>query len=310
MRSLRERWWSTPNRVIKPGWSDISCNPRQLQWDDDMLHSHFSLRFCEWTPHSVLDRTYNSNLFLAHLCSKHVAYCRAKKLWNPHLSQWTSHFPPMNSWFWDDPTISLFLWMTSRWMRIRLHVFMNFAEWAHPKLWMKSSFCVWTGDLTGESVNKGHGPPKKNMTFVPDEHTGLVILAILGILAYPVAILTWAPGMSATIRCVAILQVATKIMKKCGYCGYSTLALDKMGLNEPLIEGDLEAENMYIHNLRICIQDVGNIARITTPFFTCRCSKTCLWLESYISHFLFVEWLTLQWTNIDLPDKGCTLSFH
>ena len=29
----------------------------------------------------------------------------------------------------------------------------------------------------------------------PDEHTGLAILAILGILAYPVAILTWAPGM-------------------------------------------------------------------------------------------------------------------
>ena len=28
MWSLRERWWSTPNRVIKPGWSDISCNPR------------------------------------------------------------------------------------------------------------------------------------------------------------------------------------------------------------------------------------------------------------------------------------------
>ena len=115
-------------------------------------------------------------------------------------------------------------------------------------------------------MNKGHGPPKKNMSWVPDEHTGLVILAILGILAYPVAILTWAPGMSATIRWVAILQVATKIMKKCGYCGYSTLALDKMGLNEPLIEGDLEAENVYIHNLRICIQDVGNIARITTPF--------------------------------------------
>jgi hypothetical protein len=161
MWSLRERWWSTPNRVIKPGWSDISCNPRQLQWDDDMLHSHFSLRFCEWTPHSVLDRTYNSNLFLAHLCSKHVAYCRAKKLWNPHFSQWTSHFPPMNSWFWDDPTIFLLLWMTSRWMHISLDVFLNFAEWAHPKLWMKSSFCVWTGDLTGESVNKGHGPPQK-----------------------------------------------------------------------------------------------------------------------------------------------------
>ena len=28
------------------------------------------------------------------------------------------------------------------------------------------------------------------------EHTGLAILAFLGILAYPVAILTWAPGMS------------------------------------------------------------------------------------------------------------------
>ena len=36
----------------------------------------------------------------------------------------------------------------------------------------------------------------------PGEHTGLAILAFLGILAYPVAILTWAPGISWRSRAV------------------------------------------------------------------------------------------------------------